>query len=903
MDCLDFLLAIHRLAKDDEFIEIRTSAQTKLATDTTTGKQERFQSEWILKSELENDWPELEEQLHILNEQESEPRNIYYGIQARQRKEGNNDAVNGYYSLWADIDDYDQAIAKLEIVNEFAPPTIVLKSGRGIHVIYCLTYRTNNETGEKLCRALANFFESDSVPDRARILRLPNFHNAKFEHRPMAEVMSYNEEYTYSPKVLEEHLAQWLPLELEPEPETFLPEPTITSYEGLDTIPIRKKMRSLILNGHNPSNKKYASRSEADLAAMIALYRAGCSVDVVRQIFEHHGIGEKVREEGDHYFNVTSEKAQKKVAAHHAAREKYLGENQNPIFEKNNRYWKRGVDNDKIVSTFSIKPRYALSHKKESFLVGDIITQAGKNGNPTTISAQSFTSRRELLRTLGGLRRSFYGTDTDAQFLWDLLTSNEDIETYAGSDYVGFFQDKFVFPGGYITKDGLNEDGISPYIPQSCPLEDHFSLIETEKEEFAKIYSDWVKVAAAFNTADTVWPTLGWFFACYLKFVFSEIGIGFPLLNVTGIRGCGKSTLVMQMMRLMGLPSNSIWSAKITHFAKMKNLSFSNVVPLVVDEFKRDMGEKNIDDWKSLARSSYGGEINARGKADQTMIEYVQRTPLAIIGETPISTEGALVERTIEIKPSRSWLDINEPVAKIALEASQDLKLRTFPLHSAIVALGQDIRKWARDTFREEVRLVTGKMVKPSARICNNMAIVLTGLRFFDMIGEYAKAEVRLGDVSSGEESVIDDMIASRIEDGVVGESARAKVEFDYLLETLDVMLADGVIESGKIFRHDAYEGKLYLDLNACVDLATKWSKYSTRPLRASLTEYKREARELSQIEGEYILSSHERHRIAGVRRFCVVVDAQKTEEALDVGRLITHGTGMLDGESDEVPF
>jgi hypothetical protein len=71
------------------------------------------------------------------------------------------------------------------------------------------------------------------------------------------------------------------------------------------------KLRELILDGHDL--ERFPSRSECDHFVLIQLLARGVSTDEIEAIFQNHAIGEKVREEGSHYFERTLHFASQKV--------------------------------------------------------------------------------------------------------------------------------------------------------------------------------------------------------------------------------------------------------------------------------------------------------------------------------------------------------------------------------------------------------------------------------------------------------------------------------------------------------------------------------------------------------------------------------------------------------------
>jgi len=98
------------------------------------------------------------------------------------------------------------------------------------------------------------------------------------------------------------------------------------------------------------------------------------------------------------------------------------------------------------------------------------------------------------------------------------------------------------------------------------------------------------------------------------------------------------------------------YSATETEFALLKLLSATNSVPVFIDEYKPyDMQRFRKNTLHRYMRRLYTGEVEERGRADQTVVTYRLAAPLCLAGETrPL--EPALVERIVSSNPSKEEL-------------------------------------------------------------------------------------------------------------------------------------------------------------------------------------------------------------------------------------------------------
>ena len=81
-------------------------------------------------------------------------------------------------------------------------------------------------------------------------------------------------------------------------------------------------------------------------------------------------------------------------------------------------------------------------------------------------------------------------------------------------------------------------------------------------------------------------------------------------------------------------------------FPMLKNLSSTNGIPQFYDEFKQsDMKDDAIESLLRYIREIYDGEMEQKGREDQTTIDYELLAPMAVMGEWNIS-QPAIRERS-----------------------------------------------------------------------------------------------------------------------------------------------------------------------------------------------------------------------------------------------------------------
>jgi hypothetical protein len=158
-----------------------------------------------------------------------------------------------------------------------------------------------------------------------------------------------------------------------------------------------------------------------------------------------------------------------------------------------------------------------------------------------------------------------------------------------------------------------------------------------------------------------VGPVLGWHVAALWAPAIREVTGGrFPIMNIAAPRGSGKTTL----LEVIGTAIHGgvqVLTARATRFALLRDLSASTTIPVVLDEYRRgELADSADASLRDLARRTYDGSSDQRGRADQTVRTYRLRAPLVIAGEARI-VDPAVSDRSIMVSLQRDdmveWRD------------------------------------------------------------------------------------------------------------------------------------------------------------------------------------------------------------------------------------------------------
>jgi putative DNA primase/helicase len=253
---------------------------------------------------------------------------VYFGVNPRVGGAGKKENVHWLTAFHAELDygkdghkkvsEYATYEEALEAIRRYRiQPTIVIHSGGGFHCYWILISPVNvKKIGvkslENVNRAFTAKLKGDSVHNVNRILRIPGTLNLKLPDNPREVTVVFDGGPTYE-------IDDFKPLLNFGEKSKTKPKTTtanIQPAESLPTewdqkisnLPVSDKIKNLIINGNDGT---YTSRSEADMAVIVALVNKGVSESDIRSIFENYAIGEKYREHNapDNYLKHNIEKA------------------------------------------------------------------------------------------------------------------------------------------------------------------------------------------------------------------------------------------------------------------------------------------------------------------------------------------------------------------------------------------------------------------------------------------------------------------------------------------------------------------------------------------------------------------------------------------------------------------
>jgi hypothetical protein len=390
----------------------------------------------------------------------------------------------------------------------------------------------------------------------------------------------------------------------------------------------------------------------------------------------------------------------------------------------------------------------------------DIIV-AGRRNIRGMLPADAFTASANLKKFFAAHQLSFQGGDFDAIGLLDVMAEKA---SRGGRTYIYPREGFFVIDNPLVQ----TPKPVKVYLTQHECL----SSVAEGDEEFFKLRYRSAQAMSSYNIdihrapelnddhrpaihdlfsftrSDVGADMIGWMVACHYRSVYMRLYQQFPLLQVYGVAGTGKTQTIWMLAHLHWFMTEiSMKSAmSCTPFALDAHASSSTSAPLIIDEYKpRELiriAKGRLEKLKDVFKMSYtGGDIGERGTINRgaennlAVIKCKATAPIVFMGES-IELESAIVERSVCVALSKSFQTKQRALAFNRLHSNPE----------ALSAIGRDLvelglRNLNIETMREEFDAILaeiearipdsdiGNNNRISPRMIYNRAIVIHGLR------------------------------------------------------------------------------------------------------------------------------------------------------------------------------
>lgn len=540
---------------------------------------------------------------------------VYFSPAMRRTKGNLKEDVLGSRALWVDADDLTPPQSTL-------PPSAVVFSGHGYHLYWFLVDPLDDisELEDLNKIVIADVPTADKACWNCnRILRIPGTLNTK-EPDACVQVLlrSFNPTLKYTPK----------------------------DFNVISQL--AKNTRHKIRTG---DSRGYKSRSERDWAIVNALVVAGADDGLIYNIFRNQLCGDKFREAPEQYLPHTIDevRAKPRPGDHKSPRgnngNRVAGPIETDIVEQDDGYYATARNGLRRVSTFIFRPKVLLdgsAFEAIDALVGDV-QASGYTWGDITFSRSAFTSVARLDKETPVAAWQWIGHDDDVRRLLPFLLTQlqeQGLPKVAATPIMGLHKIKghWLFLGDKMALNGA--ETFQGYTGPLCwlPSQREHPKLDLRPEITAEELSAVCSAVPKLNHPEAIWPMIGWYAASPLKPWFEEHGYRFPVLNVAGTKGSGKTTLIQRVfMPLMGQTDAKTYDSGTTRFVTLALLGSSNAVPIAFSEFRYELVERFI----RFILLAYDTGHDPRGKGDQTTVDYPLSAPFSVDGEDLVEDPAA----------------------------------------------------------------------------------------------------------------------------------------------------------------------------------------------------------------------------------------------------------------------
>lgn len=244
------------------------------------------------------------------------------------------------------------------------------------------------------------------------------------------------------------------------------------------------------------------------------------------------------------------------------------------------------------------------------------------------------------------------------------------------------------------------------------------------------------------NTPYTIASLLGWVTGAFHRQIYHELYNQFPLCQMFGQAGSGKSTtlaMVQAFFYHLSAPIAYTAAGGTTKYSIESLMQASASLPAVIEEYKpKAMPNGRHEVLKQIFRSAYNAQAFAKGGVGgeigsswQDVGVFSYSAPVIFVGEA-LEAETAVLERTICVPLSPTYTEGRTAQAKLVIANRQVLASIGKEIVNATFAT--DLVEFKKAMERNQQ--VAGDLAfrRNNHRVVFNLAVVLNSLEFLEQV-------------------------------------------------------------------------------------------------------------------------------------------------------------------------
>ena len=488
------------------------------------------------------------------------------------------------------------------------------------------------------------------------------------------------------------------------------------------------------------------------------------------------------------------------------------------VYAKNNSYYLATGEGSRRLTGFIIKILYDIKDQNGEISYEVYIKNSRGRSRTFIVPENAFSTKAAFAKYLSPDFPIFCSDRELAMIAWHIRTNEPTMQI--GRDYIGlhYIDSKWHYANEHGSVSLDNDYDRVKVSAKSLTIVN--TSLDKKFEPLAK--ADLEKTARAlfeFNVPQVTVPLALWFIGTFMKPHYQEAFSQYPLLFVFGEAGAGKTTSILKLRRLFAMDDVALKSiADVTQFSLMAACNSSNMIPLILDEYKpMMMREAQAQLVSRLIRGAYNASKGERGTANQEIVSYYYRAPIVLLGEQSI-IETAVQHRVIEVQLTRQYI---YKIPKGKFDILDDLPLES--LGKMFLTFCMSIKPAEiKKTFEHANKLVIEAGLNVPERPLFNISVLRNTLGYFN---EFLRQNgVNIG---SFMEEAFDVYLKHIISGNTIIDSLINKNDVIKILEVFNQM-ADFSTAQVNIVANSHYlykDGVLYLDIEAIYPLFAKYNK------------------------------------------------------------------------------
>ena len=492
-----------------------------------------------------------------------------------------------------------------------------------------------------------------------------------------------------------------------------------------------------------------------------------------------------------------------------------------PIFEERNCYYlDRGNEQTaKQLTNFVMEPLKGIKMQDGDKTEIEFHLQDGQIIT-SLIDGTSFSSVQQFrrqIKKLSGIDMTFCGNEVELVFIQNYMKAKyAGYKHCTGLPYTGIYKKDgewiYVGEGKTVDARGKTTDSIISVVEDNKAIEsDILDVKPITKTELKLLSRDLFR----FNTYERTVNIIGWCCCAFLKERLRQKRIKFPHLVISGQAGSGKSETEEKIIQpIFSMQGGGIMCGGISKFSILKTLNSTNLVPVIYEEYKPSrIGKIAVDLMSDALRGAYDCQVAQRGRPDQSVVNYMRRAPIVVVGESSFD-EPAVRERIIDVQFAESDRDPGHTKHFNAICGREQLLNR---LGKSLLQMTLYLADERLNILIEESKVFADQKLK--SRTILGMSNVFLGILFLsELYSSYG--------LSFWEETgLTDEIVKNSIIGNAVNNQDGGMVEsiITDSIAKLDTMAKKGIYRKGIDFLVSDDKNELCLRLNLMYDEFTKY--------------------------------------------------------------------------------